>query len=337
MARRKGYIPANITIFSRAPDTWKLDAMHEGGTYTYRDHEYTHEVKGRKGFPVDTDKVQTNGTAQRWANAKPLGARSRVAMLFDDVDEGYEERTNSPIKNLRVFYLEERAEGGRAYKVIDEDGYVWDMREDVFMEALMEKGIKKGGHIGGEFVFGILGSQIRLVRVGSKLHADLVEGSKLKAQKKIAAKDLKVGHVYQSPSGLTGIFLGFVNAEGNKKKQQLWYTQSKAMTVDEIARELYADRHAYDFSFKTSVSFVMDLGEIPRPFTLDQVRTLAINECRRVMGEYTNYRRQGYYNNFRSYMGKPVDKLLTVTPHGVPYTPDDRVSTILTMVGPQAA
>jgi hypothetical protein len=67
------------------------------------------------------------------------------------VTDGFEEVENTP-KKIRVFTLEHRAEGGRAYKVVTEDGYYFDMREGVLLDTLVHCGCEADGTLGGEFV-----------------------------------------------------------------------------------------------------------------------------------------------------------------------------------------
>lgn len=326
MAKKRGYVPENLIIYSRAPDTWHLDAMHEGGTYQHRDHRETHTVKGRKGFAVDKEKDKgERGTAGRWANAKPLTARSRVAMLFEDVDEAWEERPNKPLKNLRVFHLEQRAEGGRAYKVLDEDGYVWDMREDVFVEACIECGIKKGGIIGGQYVWAVNHTQMRLVRVGSQLHKDLSDAGKRRKQKKLGVKDLVPGKVYANAAGELAYFAGFVKVD--KKKHQLWFKPRNAADPDELAREIPSTDNHFRWEVVQSSSYVECRGDLPGRWTfdLDAVRTIGQNALRHYHRDYSSNRYRSY-RGFSGYLGSQnLIKLAQVQPvTGTPTPiPDD--------------
>lgn len=261
----QGYIPQELVIYSRAPDTWHLDAMYDMAGYntpTGAPDGTVETVKGRKGFPVDKAKDKgTTGTASRWADAKPVTARSRIALLFDDVADAYETVPNDPRKNLRVFYLEERGEGGRAYKVIDEEGYVWDMREDVFLEALMTQGIRPGGYLNGEFIFGIKGSQIRLVRVGSHLHSLLDDGSRRKTLAPIPDKDLVVGKLYQNKAGKTGMFCGWVCSHNAPKKAGLWYQFYSWDKTCKLPGDWMARPHS--FSVVAKHGYVTALAEPP--------------------------------------------------------------------------
>ena len=220
-----GYLPTTLQIYSRAPDMWHLDAMADAvGFNPSIQVTATTIVKGRKGFAVDKDKNKgDDSTASRWANAKPVKARSRIALIFDDVEDTCEERQNDPMKGLRIFYLEHRAEGGRAYKVIDEDGYVWDFREDVLMEVMVTVGISPGGILNGEYVFGVVGSQMKLVRVGSQLYKDLTAGSDRKAKKAIGKDTLEIGGVYRSKGGKLAMFCGYSYTSSDPKKKFLWY------------------------------------------------------------------------------------------------------------------
>jgi len=347
---RQGKIPENLIIYSRAAEDWTLDAMWDK-TWQTDDDELVHTVTGRKAFAVDKDSKSASKTAERWSNAVKVlrkQARSRIAMLFDDVEDAYEETPNDPLKNLRVFYLEIRGEGGRAYKVIDERGYVWDLREDVLVEAMIECGIKKGGILGGEYVWAILGSQIRLVRVGSQLHKDLAVSTKRGKQKKIGVRDLVVGGMYATKSGDMGVFCGFVHSHGNKKKRQLWLEISsydlnptrwtgtehvlEPRTHQEAVDYVLSENKFWNYKVKQSHSYIEKLADVTVPDNIVAMyRTLAIQK---VLDQHSSARDRyrGYYygrrNNPVSLSERVKDNLneLTLSPHGQNVVIEDRIS-----------
>jgi hypothetical protein len=122
-------------------------------------------------------------------------------------------RKNEPISELKVVELERRTQGGRAYKVVHYGGYLVDMREDVIMDVIFNAGIDEGGVLKGEFVWARHGSEMKLVRVGSQLHKDLVEATNRKKEKKISNKDLVVGGIYETAGGSKAVYLGRVDCE----------------------------------------------------------------------------------------------------------------------------
>jgi hypothetical protein len=84
---------------------------------------------------------------------------------------------NNPITNIRVAGLETRGNGGRAYKVVIDDLYYFDLREDVLLEAMIECGINKGGILNGEYIWVKIRSHMKLIRVGSPLHKEMIKAN----------------------------------------------------------------------------------------------------------------------------------------------------------------
>ena len=263
---RSGHIPKKLRIFSRKTQTFTLNDMFgRGGWWRARDRGVVHSFQGRKGFAVDVESKSSMKTAERWSKAVAFLAPTldRLQILFDTDDEVWEDRDNSPMTGLRIMTLEHRGQGGRAYKVLTEDGYVYDLREDQLLEAMVAVGIERGGVLGGEWVWGIIGSQMKLIRVGSAQHEKLAQTTAQRAAKKISARDLKVGTIYARSNGDRQLFCGFVTVPGQKGKMQLWW-------------EPYSWR---DLS-EAQGQFNEDLLEMSRPSYSGQQHTPA-RQCRR--------------------------------------------------------
>lgn len=161
-------------------------------------------------FAYNPDSKTAPATAERWAN----GYRWSLARTPTPDVEVVREK-NDPT-TLWIIDLEVRNEGGRAYRVIDEKKRLFDLREDQLLEALRHRGVLAGGQIVGQFVWGILGSAVRLVLVGGDQHSemkkqrDLIDGTRgsSKSRPAITPSSLVVGHVYARRSGAADIFLG---------------------------------------------------------------------------------------------------------------------------------
>lgn len=115
---------------------------------------------------------------------------------------------NTPIQNIRVASLEHRGNGGRAYKVIINDLYYVDMREDVILDTMITCGIEKGAVLKGEYVWAKYGAQMKLVRVGSQMHVEAMKNPDPSDMKEIKPGDIEVGGVYESKSGNKLMYLG---------------------------------------------------------------------------------------------------------------------------------
>lgn len=143
--------------------------------------------------------------AKTWSNFFWHGQKAQGQSL--------EEKYNTPF-SLRLITLEKRSQGGRAWKVIDKDNNMFDLREDVLLDALLNVGCEKDGRLKGEYIWAKLGSQSRIIRVDSTLHNKLKEYSEIANTKKISIKDLKRGSVYQNKKGEYFLYIG----RGDAKK-----------------------------------------------------------------------------------------------------------------------
>lgn len=77
---------------------------------------------------------------------------------------------NDPLTRLQLVDWEYRGEGGRAYKVLTDQGWLVDFREDEFHEAVFNGRIDGAGLIFGNYVWSQASGQMRLVLVGSDLY-----------------------------------------------------------------------------------------------------------------------------------------------------------------------
>ncbi|MBC7996788.1 MAG: hypothetical protein IAF58_02530 [Leptolyngbya sp.] len=153
-------------------------------------------------FPVDKASPESLETALGWA-----GYNKDLPQSSQNLPKQIE-RANDPFQ-IRIAGLEARGRGGRAYKVMTEEGYWFDLREDVLLDALILSGIEKGGKINGSFVWGKVGSQIKLVRVGSALHSALIEAGKRRTIAKV--KHLSPGGIYRNVKGERFLVIGRVS------------------------------------------------------------------------------------------------------------------------------
>ena len=135
---------------------------------------------------------------------------------FEIIEPTVTEEKNKPLTNLRFWGIDERAEGGRAYKVIDNKGRMFDMREDIVVEAIFNDEFSNGIFT-GKYIWGKCHTQMRLIRVDSVLHKELEEAGRRKAMVKIPNKELEVGAVYQMKNGDRYVYLGRIPGNGHGK------------------------------------------------------------------------------------------------------------------------
>lgn len=115
---------------------------------------------------------------------------------------------NKPFK-IKIISLEKRSEGGRAYKVMfGENNYYVDLREDVLLDSILECKIEKGVP-DCEFVWGKVGSQMKLVRVGSELYQELVKATEDGKKSKIGKSGMEIGGIYRNKKDDYMVYFGY--------------------------------------------------------------------------------------------------------------------------------
>ena len=210
----------------------------------------------RAAFVVDADSEKMVASAKIWAS------RSRWNVTAPDPD--VVELPNDPFTQLWIIRVEHRGEGGIAYKVVTEQGWLVDLREDEFMEAVFEDRVR-AGVITGEYVWSKAGSQMRLIRVGSKKYKERLEAGKRSSKGKTAARLLVPDHVYQNKAGDLFVYRGRVtrtDEHRNKGKRMFAWEEAHRNSAGGIALH-----HEGKLLITQSTSVVEDLGPstISRP------------------------------------------------------------------------
>jgi len=242
----KGYIPNKVVVFCGRTQTTPAY-----GTFT-------------PAFPL-SDRVAGNPKSKTLLKARswssgihwyPSGNQRKLAQV-----QGVEVE-NTPKKGYRIVDAEQRGEGGRAWKVVSPEGYLVDLREDVFLPILLAKGLPKSGIIPASFQWCQNGSQLRLEQVGSKAHALYTpadEVTKVKAKERAAkpkvvtirVKDLVVGGVYQFKvfgSNEQRIYLGRARVDGKIKTVWMGVRHNGPSTPQARFDRMWAEqiKHGWD-------------------------------------------------------------------------------------------
>lgn len=194
-----GYIPATMTYVQReeseVSDYWEDDIFSD---------EPATKRKVRETFVVDKANPKTRKTATDWAEASWRSSSKKAT--FTDI-------VNDPISEVEVVSLDIRGKGGRAWKVLLHDKYYVDLREDVLLDCLRNGTGVRNGKLQGPFQWCGVGTQMKLVRVGSKLYEAVVEAGKRKVSKRVNKNKLVVGGIYYDKRGLRSVYLGQVDTE----------------------------------------------------------------------------------------------------------------------------
>ena len=117
------------------------------------------KFRARPAFVVDALYPRLLIDARKWGESMLQHPPFKNAVI-EEV-----ELDNTPISQITVVGVEHRREGGVAFKVITEQGWLVDFREEEFMEAALT-GTLVSGAITGQFVWTRGIGQMRLVRVG---------------------------------------------------------------------------------------------------------------------------------------------------------------------------
>ncbi|HEY5268340.1 MAG TPA: hypothetical protein VII94_04360 [Candidatus Saccharimonadales bacterium] len=282
--------------------TWDINDWYD------EDPLKTVKEKVTPAFPTDSEDVKGLATAKQWAERTYREGPEKTAQTTI-VD-------NKPVKNIRVFSLEERNNGGRAYKVLIDKFFV-DLREDVLMDTMLKVGISPGGILQGEFVWAKMGAQMKLVRVGSELHRLIVEFESKKDIKPVGKGDLEVGGVYLDRRKNKAIFVGYVNTTVYKKeiKRNRWAlerdgvkvdfkfkksTKKKAMLFYDVyaheklavsVKNMTGEDRNYCYKVKTSHNFIEKIDQVDvKENVIEKLRTMVRTEVKNLVLEYTGHK-----------------------------------------------
>ena len=251
-------------------------------------------------FPADAASAAQLKTGKEWA--KGWGNKqfhSEIAL------------PNTPFRGLTILSLEERGEGGRAYKVITKEGYMFDMRESTLVDVLGYVGIRAGGYIDAEFQWIVDGSQKRLVRTGSK---EYLEGVKQKTSS-IEFKNLEFGKTYRDAKNDDYVFYGYIFVPDKEPDR---VTDNNILTVTPASGTKYkkvglfirsiwlrktrgeADRIYFDT--KQSGKFVLADEQIKIPFkNTEEALDFYQKDMRKVFSAPMPKARDAYASDHRKY------------------------------------
>jgi hypothetical protein len=163
-------------------------------------------------FITDAENLKTQKTAVDWAERAQwhwdpvTGKRVDVGKPYTVV-----EADNLPVKSVRIIGLDIRGNGGRAYQALVDEKYLVDMREDVMLDTMINIGMGLNANLPGEYIFAQIGAEMKLIRVGSKLHELMIETTEFGEKKPITK--LIPGRIYSSKTK-TILYLG-----------EVWHTQ----------------------------------------------------------------------------------------------------------------
>lgn len=305
-----GSIPKNISyVFSEEKEVpvgcaWDINWSNS------EDEPKTIKKKVFPAYPVDSSDTTALTRATNWVNQRKYDYTTNT---YINLPFSIKEEENKPISNIQVLSLEERAQGGRAYKILIDKYYV-DLREDVMMDTLLQVGIDPGGILKGEYIWAKMGAQTKLVRIGSELYRLLVEFDSKKDFKSIGKNDLEIGGLYQDKRKNKAIFIGYINtvsfkSENGKeswkdtpkatfnftqkviKKSMLFYEFSSYESIDQNINMMNSDKRNYYFKIKRTHNYIEKIKQVD--ISTDIVQRLKnnyIENAKNKILEYTGHR-----------------------------------------------
>jgi hypothetical protein len=186
-------------------------------------------------------------------NARVTASQTKVCHTVD----------NLPIKNVKII--------NSRWALID-DKYAVDIDQDLLTDAMVNSKIDKG-KIHGEFIWIRSGSKARLIRINSGMHTKIINSERRSALPKIKKKNLQVGAVYCTPSGVKEVYLGKVDTERHvydyrTKSHSKIEVKNKCLfykireNLESFNPEEIKEGNVYKLSVKDNHSFVEMVGHL---------------------------------------------------------------------------
>lgn len=170
-------IPEKICIFIKPIARYQIESWN-GGKFEL-EHSFV--------CPADGPKE----TAWRWATQSVYDHTTRVTTTINKEDVQVLEIPNEEVESIQLIRLDERGEGGRAWKILWKE-YIVDLREEPFCDAIFKNGATSnefGTFLKGPFVWAVEGSQNKLIMVGSSLYNSIKKYEEEQLQKTGKTKD----------------------------------------------------------------------------------------------------------------------------------------------------
>ena len=272
------------------------------------------KIKVLPTFPVDSLHLGDLSKAISWATSGYYDSDLKQTIARKHT---ITERENKPIKDIRVLSLQKRGDG-RAYKALIDNFYV-DLREDVLMDTLLQVGVEPGGILKGEYVWAKMGTNTKLVRVGSELHRLIVEFDSKKDWKPISKKELEIGGVYRDRKKNAAIFIGYVSGTTFKsentrsfynrqtsdfkfiktpfKNNLLFYQYYDFEKFEDALRDMKENGSSYRFDIKKTHKYIEKINQVVIPDDIvSYLRNYALSGIKNKLLEYTGHRppKSGY-------------------------------------------
>lgn len=242
-----GSIPEKVTYFLRKRVKpyiyWEDLPMEEISTEVY------------PTYISDSENEKTLAQGKIWQALKD----------FNHTTKKYEEAPTATITlpndgnhKIRIISIEFRGNGGRAYKVLLDDKYYVDLREDTLLNCIKDLGIDKGGLVKNKLIWARVNTTMKLIPVGGIIHKTLQTYEERKNRPFLKTKDLVVGGLYKDRKG-EDEYLVIAKPEDSKV---IWAIKNK--WNDKLSwPEYLQDISAYYINANKPMKVIEKIGDMP--------------------------------------------------------------------------
>jgi hypothetical protein len=289
--------------------------------FVYSDSRDVDGLTVTPAYPVDAENEGRIKSAEEWAKGKSWQAPKKSPVQHMELENG-------PFGCVVIHQLEHRMEGGRAYKVaieFDGENFYFDFREDMLLWVIRNKGVQKGGVMNGEFCFAVVGSQMKLVPIGSPLHKEMAKGSDTRKMKSLSKKDFKYGHLYKRKNGTQFLYFGecqygvvaMDNNCGGMRIKELMPPKKGLLIFEAMHNFEECIKNPNAFKIVSSTTAVEDCGAYDKAagMTLESIAA----PCKRMLADDIAEPKRNFGRSGATYT------LSTIMPLGKPFAYDENL------------
>jgi|SRR5579859_6579501 len=289
-----------------------------------------------------TDQKTMNKAINLASNSYGSSGLRNKPHFIDEVD-------NNPIDKIKVVSSYIKAESGIYYKVLAGKFYV-DLREEILLDTILEKGIRRGGILNGQYIWAKVHSKLKLIRIGSEMYNLIIDYDAKRNFKPIKKESLEIGAIYKDRRNNIAIFLGLVNSTSLRKnfpisgsksrfrhdpinKAFLFYHISDFGKFKKLSKnsknKLIKNSNSSMFSIKKSYTYIEKIDNMElhnniidhlRLSSIQEIKNCILNNCSSNRQMYLDYHLESLSSKFNIYKyGDPsvelfnYEKYLTIS------------------------
>lgn len=117
---------------------------------------------------------------------------------------------NRTFKNPKIIECVQKYSGPATF-ILLADGYFFSCKQDVLIDAVIEKGTKNRGVLIGEFIWVKFNGHMRLIKKNSAIYDKILEFNEKKKLPSLSDKDLEPGKFYINKNNQISLYLGKID------------------------------------------------------------------------------------------------------------------------------